>query len=184
MGNKILAVVGMCGSGKSVATEVFVKAGWHRVYFGAVTFDEMARRNMPINEANERKIREEFRASGDKAIYAKLNQSKIEEGLAKGNVLVESMYSWSEYKYLKEIYGDKFEVLCIVTNAGLRRERLLTRPIRPFSIEDSTSRDYAEIEFIEKGGPIGIADYYITNNGEEEDFIAQVEAFEKEYSKK
>ena len=106
MKNKILAVVGMCGSGKSVATEVFVKAGWHKVYFGAITFEEMARRNMAVNEANERKIREEFRASGDKAIYAKLNKEKIDTLLAKGNVLVESMYSWSEYKYLKEQYGD------------------------------------------------------------------------------
>ncbi len=184
MKNKILAVVGMCGSGKSVATEVFVKAGWHKVYFGAITFEEMARRNMPVNEANERKIREEFRASGDKAIYAKLNKEKIDTLLAKGNVLVESMYSWSEYKYLKEQYGDNFEVLCIVTNASLRRERLLTRPIRPFSLEDSTSRDWAEIENIEKGGPIGIADYYITNNDNEEDFVKQVEMFEKNYSKK
>lgn len=184
MKNKILAVVGMCGSGKSVATEVFVKAGWRRVYFGAVTFDELKKRGLAVNEANERLIREEFRASGDKAIYAKLNKSKIDEELKEGNVLVESMYSWSEYKYLKDIYKDNFEVLCIVCNTGLRRSRLTHRDVRPMTFEESKSRDYAEIENIEKGGPIGIADYYILNNGDMQQLINQVEKFEKEYAKK
>lgn len=182
--NKIIAVVGMCGSGKTVATDIFQKYGFKKVYFGEVTFDELKRLNLPVNEANERMVREKFRASGDKAIYAKLNLPKIEELHKTDNVVVESMYSWSEYKLLKEHFGDIFEVLAIVTNAGLRRERLHNRPIRPMTDEESKSRDYAEIENIEKAGPIGIADYYITNNGSSEEYAKKVEDFIKEYIKK
>lgn len=181
--NKIIAVVGMCGSGKTVATEVFENFGFKKVYFGEVTFDELKRLNLPVNEANERMVREKFRASGEKAIYAKLNLQKIENLHQTNNVVVESMYSWSEYKYLKEHFGDVFEVLAIVTDCSLRRERLHSREIRPMTSEESRSRDYAEIENIEKAGPIGIADYYITNNSSPEEFRAKLETFVKNYIK-
>lgn len=179
--NKIIAVVGMCGSGKTVATEAFEKAGYKKVYFGAITMDALKERGLPINEQNERIIREELRAGGDKAIYAKLNLPKIEKLYKEGNVVVESMYSWSEYKFLKEHFGDAFKVLAVVTDCGLRRERLLTRVVRPMTYEQSISRDYAEIENIEKAGPIGIADYYITNNSTTEEFEQKLNEFIKNF---
>lgn len=175
--NKIVAVVGMCGCGKSVATEEFIKKGFEKIYFGAVTFDILKERGMEINEANERTIREELRSSGDKGIYAKIYLPKIEEAYKKGNVVIESMYSWSEYKYVKERFGDAFQVLAIVTNSRLRRERLKQRTFRPMTEQESLSRDVSEIENVEKGGPIAIADHYITNNGTAEELIEKVNAY-------
>ena len=70
--NKIIAVVGMCGSGKSVAVEEFEKRGWKKNYFGSATMMELEKRGLAINEANERMVREELRSSGDKGIYAKI----------------------------------------------------------------------------------------------------------------
>ena len=175
--NKIVAVVGMCGSGKSVAVEEFKKRGWKHVYFGEATMNILKERNLPINEENERKVREELRASGDKGIYAKIFLPKIEELYNQGNVVIESMYSWSEYKYVKEKFGDAFSVLAIITNTPLRRERLKTRNFRPMSYEESLSRDYAEIENIEKGGPIVIADYNILNNSTVETLINEINKF-------
>ena len=64
--------------------------------------------------------------------------------------------------------------MCIATNADLRYERLKNRPIRPHTLEESIMRDYSEIENIEKGGPIAIADCYICNNGEIEPFVNEV----------
>ena len=172
--NKIIAVVGMCGSGKSVAVDEFIKRGWKKIYFGEATFIKMKELGLEINEENERKTREMLRASGDKGIYAKIFLPEIEESYKKGNVVIESMYSWSEYKIIKEKFGDAFEVLCIATDAPIRRERLKTRTHRPLTEEASTSRDYSEIENIEKGGPIGIADHYILNNGTMETFQKEV----------
>ena len=172
--NKIVAVVGMCGSGKSVAVEEFEKRGYQKVYFGAATFELMKEKGWELTPENEKKAREELRANGDKGIYAKIFLPKIEELYAKGNVVIESMYSWSEYKYVKEKFGDSFSVLAIITNTPLRRERLRTRDFRPLTDSESMARDYAEIENIEKGGPIVIADYNILNNGTKEEFLSAV----------
>ena len=182
MGNEIIAVVGMCGSGKSVAVDEFVRAGWHKIYFGEATFIKMKELGLEINEENERKAREMLRSTGDKGIYAKVFLPKIREEHKKGNVVIESLYAWSEYKIIKEEFGDDFEVLCIATDAPLRRARLETRTFRPMTSEVSRSRDYAEIENIEKGGPIGIADHYILNNGTEEEFQKEVKAYVKSKS--
>ena len=175
--NKIIAVVGMCGSGKSVATELFEKHGYNKVYFGQVTFDILKERGIERTAESERMIREELRASGDKGIYAKIYLPKIRELYSKGDVVIESMYSWSEYKYVKEEFGDAFKVLCIATDASLRYSRLQSRDYRGQTKEESMKRDYTEIENIEKGGPISIADHYITNNADVETFKAEVEDY-------
>lgn len=166
--NIIVAVVGLCGAGKSEVTSVFTEKGYKKVYFGDVTFDEMKRLGLEITPENERMVRESIRknANNDMAIYAKKSQPKIDEFYKNGNnVIVESMYSWSEYKFLKEIYKDKFVVLGIVVDKNIRVKRLSLRPFRPLNPQQVKERDYTEIENIEKAGPIAIADYFITNNG-------------------
>ena len=177
--NKIVAVVGMCGSGKSVATELFEKYGYQKVYFGQGTFDILKERGIERTAESEQMIREELRASGDKGIYAKIYLPKIRELFKNGNVVIESMYSWSEYKYVKQEFGDAFSVLCIATDAPLRYARLQERDYRGQTKEESMKRDYTEIENIEKGGPISIADHYITNNADIETFKLEVEQYIK-----
>jgi dephospho-CoA kinase len=177
--NIIVAVVGMCGAGKSVATEEFKKAGFEHTYFGNVTFNEMKKRGLEINEQNERLVREELRKSGDLSIYAKLIEPEIREKLEKGNVVVESLYAWSEYKYLKEIYKERMKLLAIITDRQVRIDRLKNRTIRPLTAEETISRDYAQIEKLEQGGPIAHADHFILNNGSMEELQAKL----KEYIK-
>ena len=177
MGNKIIAVVGCCGAGKSVATEQFVNTGFKRIYFGDVTFKEMKKRGLEINPENERIVREDLRKSGDLSIYAKLIEPDISEAVKKNNVVLESLYAWSEYKYLKEKYGDQLEILAIVTNRKNRIKRLSKRDFRPLTKEEVLTRDYAQIEKLEQGGPIAHADYYILNNGSQKAFINKVDKF-------
>ena len=164
--NKVIAIVGMCGAGKSEATTYFENKGFKRVYFGAITFDEMKKRGLDPTQDNERMIREEFRSTGDMAIYAKLNEEKVKNAYKDGNVVIESMYSWSEYKYIKELFGENFKVISIVVDKDLRKERIAKRSTRSLTDEEVNKRDYTEIENIEKAGPIAIADYFILNNGD------------------
>ena len=176
--NIIVAVVGLCGAGKSEATQVFIDNKFEKVYFGDVTFDEMKMQNLPITPDNERKIREALRATSDMAIYAKKSEPKIKDFYDQGkNVVVESLYSWSEYKYLKEIYKDNFKLLAIVTDRDLRAERLKTRPFRPLTDEQVTTRDYTEIENIEKAGPIAIADHFVLNNDDMDSLKSKVQQY-------
>lgn len=182
--NIIVAVVGMTGAGKSEATQLFIDRGFKRVYLGEVTFDEMKRLGLEITPDNEKMVRESLRVQNDMAIYAKKSIDKIRQYYDNGeNVVVESMYSWSEYKYFKEIFGNNFKVLAIVTNRDVRAERLKVRKIRPLTDEQVTKRDYAEIENIEKGGPIAIADYFVENNEDMDKLKERVKTFFEEFKK-
>jgi len=171
--NQIIALVGMCGSGKSVCCEEFKDAGWEYVYFGGVTMREIAKRGLERNEVNERSIREELRKTYGPAAFAILLLEEIEEKLKIGNVCLDGLYSWSEWKVLKEAFGDRLTVLAIIAERKKRYKRISERKIRPLTPQEAESRDKAEIENMEKGGPIAMADLFLFNDGDLEDFRAQ-----------
>ena len=175
--HQIVAIVGMCGSGKSELTKLFLADGYSSIHFGDVTMNEMKRRGLPICEQNERMIREEVRAQYGLGAYAIILLPDIMKQAEEGPLVLDGLYSWSELKILKEKLGEKISVLAVVTNAGIRKARLADRPIRPLTAEEVDKRDAAEIENLEKGGPISAADYYIMNNGSFEELVAAYEAW-------
>ena len=170
MKHKLVAIVGMCGSGKSDATEWFVERGWDRVYFGGVTMEELKKKGLPVTPENEKAEREGLRREFGMAAYAHKLKDTILEKLEKGNVVLDGLYSWSEYKYITENISSELVVICIVTDRHLRYARLAQRPFRPLTAEQAVGRDYSEIENLEKGGPIAIADRFVSNNGSREEF--------------
>lgn len=174
--HKIVAIVGMCGSGKSIATNVFCERGWEKVYFGGLTMDKLEEMGLAKTEANEKMVRENLRKEHGPGAFAKLLLPKIEKLAKESHTVLDGLYSWSEYKELTEYFGDNLSVLAVVTNRPVRYERLTTREIRPLTNDEAKSRDFAEIEKIEKGGPIAIADYFVLNNGD-------MDAFETELNK-
>ena len=181
--HKIAALVGMCGSGKSVVCDMFVNKGWNRIYFGQVTMDELKNRGLEKNEQNERAVREELRREYGPAAFAKLLLPSIEKAAEEGNTILDGLYSWSEYKCLKQHFGDDITIVAVITDRAVRYERLTTREIRPLTNEEAQSRDYAEIENLEKGGPISIADKFVLNNGDVNLLSSQVEALIYEFTK-
>ena len=177
--NKAVAVVGMCGSGKSVLCSYFTNMGWDSVYFGGVAVSQLKKNGTPVNEANERAIRESLRRELGMGAFAIILKDEILDKLQRGNVVLDGLYSWSEYVILKELLGDNLVVLAVVTNSGIRKQRLQSRTVRPLTAEMVDSRDVAEIENAEKGGPIAKADYYIINNGTEQQLKSQFDDFMK-----
>ncbi|MBQ8718552.1 MAG: AAA family ATPase [Clostridia bacterium] len=176
MKNKLVAIVGMCGTGKSDATEWFVERGWQRIYFGQVTMDELAREGLPVTPENERYEREKLRREYGMAAYAVKSKDKILSYLEKGHVVLDGLYSWDEYKYIIENVCDELTVVAVMTDRALRYARLTNRPVRPLTREQAVARDYSEIENLAKGGPISIADRFITNNGGRDEFRASIMA--------
>lgn len=87
--------------------------------------------------------------------------------------MVDGLYSWTEYKRFKEDYGEDAVIIAISAKRKLRHERLADRPVRPLSDKEVTSREYAEIENLEKGGPIANADYTMLNNTTKEELLTQ-----------
>lgn len=161
--NKIIAIVGMCGSGKSIASDYYENKGYQKVYFGGVTMDKLKEENLAINPENERMMRERLRAQYGMGAYAVLLLSKIDELLTKGDVVLDGLYSWDELKILKDKFPEMI-VLAIIVDKNQRYERLSSRTVRPFTESEAYKRDITEIENLAKGGPIAFADYYILNN--------------------
>jgi dephospho-CoA kinase len=167
----------MCGSGKSEAVKFFVEHGYKRVYFGEVVMNEIKRLGLDVNEVNERQTRENLRKEFGMGAMAVKSLPVIEEFIKHHNVVVESLYSWEEYKILKDKFGDAFKLLTIYTTKQLRYERLAKREVRPLTEDESKSRDISEIEKLDKGGPIAFTDYLIMNDGSLEELNKRLENF-------
>lgn len=174
--NKIIAIVGMCGSGKSVVVDYFTKNNYKKVYFGGITLEKMQEEGIEITPENEKLMREGLRAKYGMAAYAILSLPKIREYFSEGNVIIDGLYSWDELITLQEEFGSNIKVIAVVVDKKVRYNRLRDREIRPLNIEEATKRDISEIENIAKGGPIAYADYYVFNNGDVEDLNNRLDA--------
>lgn len=180
--NKLVAIVGMCGSGKSVATDILENRGWEKVYFGGVTLKEMKKEGMEVTPDNEKKMREGLREKYGPACYAKLLAPEIEEALKTGDVVLDGLYSWYEYTYLIEKFPE-LKLICIVTDKNIRYDRISKRTVRPFDNQKARERDIAEIENLYKGGPVSFADYFIFNNGTFADYETRLNEILEEIEK-
>jgi dephospho-CoA kinase len=172
---KVIAIVGMAGSGKSEVTRLFQGSGFTPIRFGDVTDEEIKKKYLELNEENERHIRELLREEHGMAAYARLNLSRIDSALKHADVIIDGLYSWEEYVFLKDYYGGDFMVVAIWASPKARYSRLMNRLIRKLTPEEAFSRDRAEIENINKGGPIAMADFTILNESSLTDLKKKVE---------
>lgn len=165
---KVIALVGMPGAGKSSCVAYLEQKGWPSVYLGGITVDEVKTRGLEVNEVNEKMVREDLRAKEGLGVMASRTIPKIDGLIAAGHkvVIADGIYSWTEYKIFKEKYGGDICVIAVAAPRHVRHERLANRPVRPLTEEEITAREYAEIENIEKGGPIANADYTLVNDGD------------------
>ena len=160
---KVVSIVGMTGSGKSEVAGVFEKSGFIRIRFGDITDEEIKKRGLELAEKNERYIRELLRQEYGMPAYAKLNLPRIDSARKHSDVVVDGLYSWEEYTFLKDYYGKDFYVVAVWASPKTRYARLSSRLNRRLTVEEASSRDRAELENINKGGPIAMADFTIIN---------------------
>ena len=173
--NTLVMIVGMCGAGKSLVAEHLKRKGWQMIRFGEITIHELNARGLPHTEANERAIREELRRVQGSDAYAKQLLANIKEALELGPTVIDGLYSWSEYKFLRRNLKNQMYVVAVIASRYIRYERLAHRPVRRLSPEEAELRDFAEIEKLEKGGPIAVADYVILNDGSKEELLLSVD---------
>lgn len=166
---KIIAFVGLAGSGKSSAVEYLAKKGYPKVYFGGIIYKAMQEADIEITWDSQKKFREQIREKEGKDFVVKRAIKETRDLITAGQhrIVLDGLYSWSEYKILKhEFPGDEMTVVAIVTPKHLRKSRMARRPERPMMAKEVDQRDWAEIENLEKGGPIAIADYFISNDSD------------------
>lgn len=166
---KILAIVGMSGSGKSVVVDYLTTKGHPKVYFGGMIYKEMEKRGIERTEdgESEKKFREEIREKEGKDWVVRQVIAETQDLIKAGQkrIVLDGVYSWTEYKTLKKEFPKCLTFIAVVVDKKLRYERVAKRPGRSFDAAAIRERDRSEIENLEKGGPIAAADYYILNNG-------------------
>lgn len=175
---KIIAFTGLPGAGKSEAVAYVAARGYPKVYFGGVVLNAMKEAGLEWNEENEKRFREEIREQEGKDFVARRIITELHDLINAGQkrIVADGLYSWTEYKLLKHEFPGELIVIAIVAPKRLRHHRLTIRPIRPLTIEQTNERDWSEIENLEKGGPIAIADHYIINDGNLDQLHEKIDA--------
>lgn len=174
---KIIALVGLAGSGKSSAVDYFTSKGIPKIYFGGIIYKAMEEAGIEPTWDNQQQFREEIRAREGKDFVVRRVIKSIHNLAQAGQkmIVLDGLYTWSEYKILKHEFPGQMSVVAIVTPKHLRYQRMSRRPERPMQPREVDQRDWSEIENLEKGGPIAIADYFVINDGSLDDLHAKLE---------
>ena len=175
---KIIALVGLAGSGKSSAVEYLTEKGFPKIYFGGVIYKAMDEAGIEKTWDNQQQFREEIRRREGKDFVIKRVIKNIHDLINAGQnkIVLDGLYTWSEYKILKHEFPGQVVVIAIVTPKYLRYQRMAKRIERPMQPHEVDQRDWSEIENLEKGGPIAIADYFIINDGSLEQLHQKIDA--------
>lgn len=174
---KIIAFVGMPGAGKSSAVDYVTEKGYPKVYFGGVVLQALQEAGLEQNPTNERMMREKLRQEEGSDVIVRRIAQQLHNLIDAGQhrIIADGLYSWTEYKYLKHEFPGEMSLVAILAPRNLRHRRLSKRPVRPLQPQEALERDWAEIERLEKGGPIAIADHYIINDDDIDNLYRQID---------
>lgn len=175
---KIVGFVGLPGSGKSSAGDYLSAKGYPKVYLGGIIYQAMREAGIEPTWENQQEFRENIRRQEGNDFVAKRAIEQVRNLIDAGQrrIVVDGIYTWTEYKLFKSAFPGELEIIAIVTPKPLRKRRLAQRPERPLTAAEVDKRDWAEIENLEKGGPIAIADYFVNNDRDYDHFHKQIDA--------
>ena len=67
-------------------------------------------------------------------------------------------------------------MIAIHARPSIRHNRLLVRPERPLSLQESEERDWAQLNRLTQGTPIALADFMLVNEGDLTELQAKLDA--------
>lgn len=127
---KIVATVGMPGSGKGVFEEVAQDLDVPVVSMGDVIRDEVSRRGLERTDENMGEVAVEMREQGGDAAVAERCVDHVRDAVEEseeGVVLVDGVRGQAEVERFREEFGEDLEVVAIEVPFEVRLERLRER---------------------------------------------------------
>ena len=162
---KILVIVGMAGSGKTVCSNLAKKMGIFTLTSGDVIRDEIKRRGLEYNEQNDLKIGRWFNRKDREKLIAKRLAEKIKKTNNPKRIVIEGLRSMQGVNELKKLLrGEDIIVLAIHSSPAIRYKREKKRPrfagkgYRMIKIRDKQEIKHGLTEII------AMADEMIVNN--------------------
>jgi len=174
----VIAMSGMPGAGKGVASQAGKQLGFDVFVLGDVIREETERRGLDPTPQNMGAVMLDIRAKEGPAVVAKRLLTKIEQSKA-STVIIEGVRSLHEVNEIRT----KYEVIPLAIHASpkTRFQRLLSRNRSddPKTWETFQERDFRELD-VGLGHVLALADVVIINEGN----IAELQlVFKKAVSK-
>jgi len=165
---RIVAFVGMAGSGKSAASDVARELGLPVVNMGDVVRNEAHERNLPMTDASIGKLANDLRrADGVQAIAIRC--IPVIRSKKSALVVVDGIRSLDEVEAFRSEFGDELLLVHIDASFEIRKKRLSLRGREDDPELDMEARDSREIEWgLDKA--ISAADTFIDNSRTMEEF--------------
>jgi len=174
---ELFAFVGLAGTGKSAVTHYLGELGIPKVSFTEIIMNAIKDAGLEPTLENERMIREKMRLdpSGDLVASEVVAQTRrlVESG--QHRVVIDGLGSWDTYKRLRHEFPGSLTVIALTARRHIRHRRLTSNVDHPMTDQQIDERDYDEIETLNKGGVIAIADYYLFDNGSLEQLHIQID---------
>jgi dephospho-CoA kinase len=162
---KIILIVGLPGSGKSLAADIIKKKFKAGVFHsGDVIRDEIRRRGLKYTPQNDAKIAHWFNVRGREKLLTKRLWKKVKKS-RKDLVVIEGFRSPDHLKYLKSYYKGKPAIIFINSSFKARAERELKRKrfgksetLKYLKFRDRLEKSHGIEELFKK------ADYTVNNS--------------------
>ena len=122
--NKLIAVVGMTGSGKSVITDYLEKNGFKKVYFGGLTYEKMKEEGISYTPEADKMMRVKMREEYGMAAYAILSLPKIKEYIKDNDTIVVALSGGPDSMALTDLLlrlNKKINLIACHVNHCLRK---------------------------------------------------------------
>lgn len=174
---KIIAFVGLPGTGKSAATAYVTERGIPKVSFGEIIWNELKNAGLEPTQENERTLREKFRLdpSGDIMLAKVISEVQNLLDAGQHKIVIDGLGAWESYKRLRHEFPGSLIVVAFAAQRHIRLRRLASRSENPLTEQQVNERDYDEIETLNKGGVLAMADYFLFDNNSLEQLHMQVD---------
>ncbi|NCU39201.1 dephospho-CoA kinase [Candidatus Saccharibacteria bacterium] len=136
--------------------------------------------NLEHTPENETMMRDQLRREHGEDVVIRSVIDQIHGLINAGQrvIIADGLGSWTAYRALKHEFPGEVKFIALLTSRHIRHHRLVNRLERPLTEQQTTDRDINEIERLNKGGVIAMADYFITNNSSFDNLYASIDALE------